>query len=79
MPAEGPLPHQGCVHVGLETNAWYVLVNRGSGKAVEGLNASTTDGARVVQYADWSGANQQWQLVRASGVLAQVHTAGRVR
>jgi hypothetical protein len=56
-----------------------VLVNRGSGKAVEGLNASTTDGARVVQYADGSGANQQWQLVRAPGVLAQVHTAGRVR
>ncbi|MGR4880365.1 RICIN domain-containing protein [Streptomyces sp. LARHCF249] len=55
------------------------LINRNSGKAVEVQNASTADGAKVVQYADWGGANQQWQLVRASGVLAQVHTAGRVK
>ncbi|MER5697625.1 SGNH/GDSL hydrolase family protein [Streptomyces mirabilis] len=32
-----------------------------------------------MQYTDWGGANQQWQLVRATGVLAQVHTAGRVK
>ncbi|MFE4996705.1 RICIN domain-containing protein [Streptomyces mirabilis] len=54
------------------------LINRNSGKAAEVENASTADGAKVVQYTDWGGANQQWQLVRASGVLAQVHTAGRV-
>ncbi len=26
--------------------------------------AATSDGANIVQYADWDGANQQWQLVR---------------
>ncbi|MFD7487119.1 RICIN domain-containing protein [Streptomyces mirabilis] len=55
------------------------LINRNSGKAVEVENASTADGAKVVQYTDWGGANQQWQLVRATGVLAQVQTAGRVK
>ncbi|MGP4085050.1 RICIN domain-containing protein [Streptomyces sp. KR55] len=55
------------------------LISRSSGKAGEVQNASTADGAKVVQFTDWGGANQQWQLVRATGVLAQVHTAGRVR
>lgn len=55
------------------------LINRNSGKAVEVQNASAADGAKVVQFTDWGGANQQWQLVRASGVLAQVYTAGRVK
>ncbi|MBO3086669.1 family 43 glycosylhydrolase, partial [Cellulomonas fengjieae] len=40
---------------------------RHSGKAVEVQGASTADGANVVQYADWNGANQQWQLVRLGG------------
>ena len=40
------------------------LVSRHSGKAVEVQNASTADGANVVQYSDWGGTNQQWQLVR---------------
>jgi hypothetical protein len=26
--------------------------------------ASTADGGNVVQYADWNGANQQWQLAK---------------
>ncbi|MEV5879625.1 RICIN domain-containing protein [Streptomyces sp. NPDC052101] len=55
------------------------LLNRNSGKALEVDNAGTADGAKVVQFTDWGGANQQWQLVRATGVLAQVHTAGRVK
>jgi lysophospholipase L1-like esterase len=55
------------------------LINRNSGKAVEIQNASTADGAKAVQFTDWGGANQQWQLVRATGVLAQAHTAGRVK
>ncbi|WP_461071927.1 RICIN domain-containing protein [Streptomyces pseudoechinosporeus] len=55
------------------------LINRNSGKAVEVQNASIADGAKVVQFTDWGGTNQQWQLVRATGVLAQVHTAGRVK
>ncbi|MFK4272927.1 RICIN domain-containing protein [Streptomyces milbemycinicus] len=63
----------------VDPNAWSVLVNRDSGKAVEVENASTADGAKVVQFTDWGGANQQWQLVPRTGVLAQVHTAGRVK
>ncbi|MFD3664050.1 RICIN domain-containing protein [Streptomyces sp. NPDC058659] len=55
------------------------LIGRNSGKAVEVQGASTADGAKVVQFTDWGGTNQQWQLVRVSGVLAQVHTAGRVK
>ncbi len=55
------------------------LINRNSGKAVEVQNASTADGAKVVQFTDWGGANQQWQLAPATGALAQVHTAGRVK
>ena len=30
--------------------------------------ASTADGGNVVQYSDWNGSNQQWQLVRLGGV-----------
>ena len=40
------------------------LINRNSGKALEVQGASTADGANIVQYADWNGTNQQWQLVR---------------
>ncbi|MEV0168234.1 non-reducing end alpha-L-arabinofuranosidase family hydrolase, partial [Nonomuraea fuscirosea] len=29
--------------------------------------AATTDNANIVQYDDWGGANQQWQLVRVDG------------
>jgi aryl-phospho-beta-D-glucosidase BglC (GH1 family) len=43
------------------------LINRNSGKAVEVEGLSTADGARVRQWSDWGGANQQWQLVRLSG------------
>jgi hypothetical protein len=42
---------------------YYRFINRDSGKAIEVPGASTSDGANVVQYSDWNGANQQWQLV----------------
>ena len=48
----------------IDTTASYVLVNRNSGKALEVQGASTADGANIVQYSSWNGANQQWQLVR---------------
>nr|WP_226653035.1 RICIN domain-containing protein [Streptomyces hydrogenans] len=50
----------------VDTNASYVLVNRNSGKAVEVQGASTADGGNVVQYTDWGGVNQQWQMVKLS-------------
>ena len=40
------------------------VINRNSGKAVEVQGASTADGANIVQYTDWGGNNQQWQLIR---------------
>ncbi|WP_051174027.1 non-reducing end alpha-L-arabinofuranosidase family hydrolase [Amycolatopsis orientalis] len=47
----------------VDTNAWYVLVNRNSGKAIDVASASTADGAVVHQWSRHDGANQQWQFV----------------
>lgn len=47
----------------VDTHAWYVLVNRNSGKALDVSGASTADGARVAQWTRSDGANQQWQFV----------------
>ncbi|UJW31131.1 RICIN domain-containing protein [Saccharothrix sp. AJ9571] len=46
----------------VDTSAWYVLVNRNSGKAVEVTGQSTADGAVVHQWSRHDGANQQWQF-----------------
>lgn len=43
------------------------LINRNSGKALEVQNSSTADGGNIVQYTDYNGANQQWQLVPVGG------------
>ncbi|WP_253774325.1 non-reducing end alpha-L-arabinofuranosidase family hydrolase [Goodfellowiella coeruleoviolacea] len=51
----------------VDTNAWYVLVNRNSGKALDVASASTTDGAVVQQWSRHDGANQQWQFVDSGG------------
>ncbi|KOV82595.1 alpha-L-arabinofuranosidase [Nocardia sp. NRRL S-836] len=50
----------------VDTSAWYVLVNRNSGKAVDVSGSSTADGAAITQWSRHDGANQQWQFV-ASG------------
>jgi pectate lyase len=47
----------------VDTSAWYVLVNRQSGKALDVLNWSTADGAQLIQYTRADGANQQFQFV----------------
>lgn len=47
----------------VDTNAWYVLVNRNSGKALDVAGASTADGAAVEQWSRHDGPNQQWQFV----------------
>jgi endo-1,4-beta-xylanase len=46
------------------SGGYYRFINRNSDKVVDVQGASTSDGANVVQYSDWNGANQQWQLVR---------------
>ena len=47
----------------VDTNASYVLLNRGSGKALDVYNLATNNGARIVQWARNDGAQQQWQFV----------------
>ncbi|SBV25119.1 Ricin-type beta-trefoil lectin domain-like [Micromonospora krabiensis] len=51
----------------VDTNAWYVLVNRNSGKALDVYNLATNDGARIVQWARNNGNQQQWQFVDSGG------------
>ncbi|OLF14757.1 non-reducing end alpha-L-arabinofuranosidase family hydrolase [Actinophytocola xanthii] len=51
----------------VDTTAWYVLVNRNSGKAMDIANTSTSDGAIAQQWARHDGANQQWQFVDSGG------------
>jgi hypothetical protein len=47
----------------VDTSAWYVLINRNSGKAMDVAGTSTADGAVVQQWSRHDGANQQWQFV----------------
>ncbi|MFF0155586.1 RICIN domain-containing protein [Micromonospora sp. NPDC005203] len=47
----------------VDTSAWYVLVNRNSGKALDLVSSATTDGARISQWTRNNGVNQQWQFV----------------
>jgi beta-xylosidase len=51
----------------VDTSAWYTLVNRNSGKALDVYGAATTDGARITQWTRNNGANQQWQFVDSGG------------
>ena len=50
-----------------DTTAWYVLVNRNSGKALDVNSASTADGASVVQWTRTNANNQQFQFVDSGG------------
>ncbi|MEU4769441.1 non-reducing end alpha-L-arabinofuranosidase family hydrolase [Actinosynnema sp. NPDC023794] len=47
----------------VDTNAWYVLVNRNTGKALDVNGASTADAANLVQWARTNANNQQFQFV----------------
>src|SRR5688572_1953970 len=51
----------------VDTAAWYVLVNRHSGKAIDVYNWATTDGARIAQWTRTDATNQQWQFVDSGG------------
>src|SRR6476469_9263361 len=51
----------------VNTSAWYVLVNRNSGKALDVNGASTADGAAVIQWTRTDTANQQFQFVDSGG------------
>ena len=62
--AVGPAPASAAT---VDPNAWYVLVNRNSGKALDVYNRVTTDGARITQWARNDGTQQQWQFVDSGG------------
>ncbi|WP_228011206.1 RICIN domain-containing protein [Nonomuraea phyllanthi] len=51
----------------VDTSAWYVLVNRNSGKALDVYNLATNDGARITQWARNNQNQQQWQFVDSGG------------
>ncbi|WP_327106044.1 non-reducing end alpha-L-arabinofuranosidase family hydrolase [Nonomuraea glycinis] len=51
----------------IDTNAWYVLVNRNSGKALDVYNLSTADGGRITQWTRNDQNQQQWQFVDSGG------------
>ncbi|PZF94630.1 non-reducing end alpha-L-arabinofuranosidase family hydrolase [Micromonospora deserti] len=51
----------------VDTTAWYVLVNRNSGKALDVHGASTADGARLIQWTRTNANNQQFQFVDSGG------------
>lgn len=47
----------------VDPNASYVLIGRGSGKALDVYNLSMADGARITQWTRNDGLQQQWQFV----------------
>jgi poly(3-hydroxybutyrate) depolymerase len=51
----------------VDTTAWYVLVNRNSGKALDVYGLATNDGGRIAQWTRNDGANQQWQFLDSGG------------
>ena len=51
----------------VDLKAWYVLVNRGSGKALDDRAFAADNGAAVVQWTRTGLANQQWRFIDAGG------------
>jgi hypothetical protein len=45
---------------------YYKLVNRNSGKVLDVTSSSTADGAKITQWTDNGGTNQQWNIVSTS-------------
>ncbi|WP_277212384.1 family 43 glycosylhydrolase [Isoptericola croceus] len=56
----------------VDTSAWYVLLNRNSGKALDVSGVSTADGAELHQWTRTTGTNQQFQFVDAGGGYYQI-------
>ncbi|MEV0952540.1 non-reducing end alpha-L-arabinofuranosidase family hydrolase [Promicromonospora sp. NPDC050249] len=51
----------------VDPTAWYVLLNRTSGKALDVSGVSTADGALLHQWTRTNATNQQFQFVDAGG------------
>ncbi|WP_026208913.1 non-reducing end alpha-L-arabinofuranosidase family hydrolase [Catelliglobosispora koreensis] len=61
------IPADSASAVTVDPNAWYVIVNRNSGKAIDIYNNSTADGGRITQWDRHNQNNQQWQFVDSGG------------
>ncbi|SEQ25336.1 RICIN domain-containing protein [Streptomyces radiopugnans] len=57
------LPAQDADAAEIDTSAYYQLVSRHSGKAIDVFERSTDNGASVVQWTPGTGANQQFRFV----------------
>ncbi|MDT0444323.1 family 43 glycosylhydrolase [Streptomyces johnsoniae] len=68
------VPQQAAAAPAVDTDAWYVLVNRNSGKALDVYDLATHDGAEIVQWTRNDGAWQQWQFVDAGDGYYQVRS-----
>jgi hypothetical protein len=55
------------IDLGRSAGAYYKLINRRSGKALDAYGASLADGANLVQWADNGGLNQHWHLTDLGG------------
>ncbi|MEJ2854079.1 MULTISPECIES: RICIN domain-containing protein [unclassified Saccharothrix] len=53
--------------VGFARNGYYKIVNRNSGLAVDVTSGSTSDGARLIQWAYGNADNQNWRFEPVSG------------
>ncbi|WP_322746831.1 pectate lyase [Cellulomonas sp. S1-8] len=53
----------GAAAASVDTSAWYVLVNRQSGKVMDVTGSSTADAATIQQWPRNDGNWQQWQFV----------------
>ncbi|WP_229796415.1 non-reducing end alpha-L-arabinofuranosidase family hydrolase [Saccharothrix coeruleofusca] len=60
----------------VDTSAWYTLVNRNSGKALDVYNLATSDGGRITQWTR-NGGNQQFRLADSdNGNIVQYSDRG---
>ncbi|MEN0083210.1 MAG: RICIN domain-containing protein [Leifsonia sp.] len=57
---------------GIAANSYVTLTNQGSSMLADVYQASTADGANVVQWTSNGGSNQQWQLHPVGGGLYQL-------
>lgn len=57
---------------GIDTSAWYEVVNQNSGFCVDDTDFGTTDGTPLQQWSCGGATNQQWQFVPAGGGYFEV-------
>lgn len=57
---------------GINSSAWYEVINQNSGSCVDDTNSGTANGTAVQQWACGTSLNQQWQFVSAGGGYYEV-------